>query len=154
MALPAPGTFSSLSAETPCYTFNYAAGPFAPSTNVPYTDCNGLSASITASASQTGTFCARSASSVGQVNVDNVGTCPCKTWNNYLFNSAEGRNYTFSWIDCNGQPVIKNIVIENIPGNYSFFSCSKSKPVVIVSGGPYDLTQTLEYQYCNRGLVG
>jgi hypothetical protein len=41
-----------------------------------------------------------------------------------------------------------------LPGDAAFYSCSKSKPILIVSGGSHDLTQTLEYQYCNRGLVG
>ena len=154
MALPAPGTFSSLSAETPCYTFNYAAGPFASPTNVPYVDCNGLSVSIVVSASQTGTFCARSANSVGQVNVDNVGSCPCKTWYNRVFNTTPGYTYTFSFIDCNGQPAKRTITTSGDPGQASFNCCSKSKPVVIVSGGGYDLDQRLEYQYCNRDLVG
>ena len=155
MALPGPGTFSSLSAETPCYTFNYAAGPFAQTTNVPYVDCNGKSVSVVVSAAQTGTFCARSANNVGQVNVDNVGSCPCKTWYTRVFNSAAGRDYTFAWVDCNGQPAQKRIVMPDVAiPEVAFFTCCKSKPVMIISGGPHDLDQRLEYQYCNRGLVG
>ena len=154
MALPGPGTFSSLSAETPCYTFNYAAGPFAQTTNVPYVDCNGLSVSIVVSAAQTGTFCARSANSVGQITVDNVGSCSCKTWYSVLY-GYDYITYTFEWIDCNGQPAKKTAVGLGAYIPITFYSCSKSKPRLVgnpsIIGG---LNQSLEAQSCDRNLVG
>jgi hypothetical protein len=155
MSLPGPGTFSSLSAETTCYTYNWQNN-IASDRNIPYTDCNGTTGlNQFAPAGQNGSFCARSRGSVpgGGVTVSEVGNCGCKTWWNRIINSALGRTYTFSWLDCNGQPATKTIVA-GVGGQASFFSCAKSKPNLIISGGPGDLVQTLEYQYCNRGSVG
>jgi hypothetical protein len=158
MALPAPGTFSSLSAETPCYTYNWQNN-IGEGRTITYVDCNGK-AGITQSApaGQSGTFCARSVSGVpgGGVSVNEAGSCPCKTWYNRIFNAQKNANYTFSWIDCNGQPARKTITTSDgvLPGDAAFYSCSKSKPILIVSGGSHDLTQSLEAQYCARQVVG
>lgn len=158
MALPSPGTFSSLSAETPCYTYNWNNN-IGEARTINYTDCNGASASqaVPATLNANGSFCARSTQSVagGGVSVDQAGSCPCKTWYNRVFNSAAGRQYTFGWIDCNGQYAQRKITIPNAgPTEASFWACSKSKPKLIISGGPGDLDQRLEYQYCNREYVG
>lgn len=157
MALPGPGTFSSLSAETPCYTFNYTAGAFAPTQNIVYVDCNGIAGRTQlVSGGGSGTFCARSITNDGsQITITQAGSCACKTWYTRVFNSAVGRDYTFAWVDCNGQPAQKRIVMPDVViPEVAFFTCCKSKPVVIISGGPHDLDQRLEYQYCNRDLVG
>jgi hypothetical protein len=155
MALPGPGTFGGLSAETPCYTFNWQNN-IGEGRVVYYTDCNGVSGLVqSAPAGQSGNFCGRTATAGpgGGVGVNEAGSCPCKTWYTRLFNSADGRNYTFAWIDCNGQPARKNVVVEGF-NEPTFYCCSKSKPVVIISGGPYNLDQRLEAQYCARQLVG
>jgi hypothetical protein len=163
MALPAPGTFSSLSAKTACYTFNYAAGQFAETTNVPYVDCNGYSVSIVVSAAQTGSFCARSANSVGQITITQGGNCPCITWRTRLYGAQNNATFTFGWLDCNGQQGLKIMTTSAgpLPGDISFYSCGNSRPVVL--SGP--LNYTLQYEaigdgnlpptyYCRRDLVG
>jgi len=159
MALPAPGTFSSLSAETPCYTYNWNNNVGGGAQTIVYTDCNG-NAGITQSPGSTigtnGTFCARSTNSPGGVSVNQAGNCGCKTWYNRVFNTTAGNTYTFSFIDCNGQPAKKSITTGGgpSPGDVSFRCCSKSKPVVVVVGGSYNLDQSIDAQYCDRGLVG
>lgn len=157
MALPAPGTFGSLSAETPCYTYNWNNN-IGEARTINYTDCNGASASqaVPATLNANGSFCARSTQSVagGGISVDQAGNCPCKTWYNQISNSAPGRTYTFEWIDCNGQYAKETLTIANTgPALASFNSCSKSKPKLIYSSAPGDLTQNLLYQYCNRDYV-
>jgi hypothetical protein len=153
MALPGPATFSSLSAETTCYTYNWQNN-IVDNKTITYVDCNGKTGiTQSAPAGQNGSFCARSITTdPGGVSVSQAGNCGCKTWWNRIINSAAGNAYTFSWLDCNGQPARKTI-ITGLQGA-SFYSCVKSKPNLIISGGPHDLVQTLEYQYCNRGLVG
>jgi hypothetical protein len=159
MALPGPGTFGGLSAETPCYTYNWNNNVGAGAQTIVYTDCNGkagITQSPGSSIGTNGTFCARSANEPGGVSVNQAGSCPCKSWYNRIFNAQKNANYTFSWIDCNGQPAQKRITTSDGvgPGEASFYSCSKSKPILIISGGSHDLEQRLEYQYCNRDLVG
>ena len=156
MALPGPGTFSSLSAETPCYTFNYTAGAFAPTQNIIYVDCNGIAGRTQlVSGGGSGNFCARSITDDGsQITITQAGSCACKSWYTRVFNSAAGRDYTFAWLDCNGQPAQKRVITAGIYGEASFYACSKSKPVMIISGGPFDITQEAYFQYCNRSVVG
>jgi hypothetical protein len=164
MALPGPGTFSSLSAKTACYSYSYYAGQFAQPTNVPYVDCNGFNVSIVVNASGSGTFCARSApSGVGQVVITQGGNCPCITWYTRLYGAQNSATFTFAWLDCNGQPSRKIMTTSAgpLPGDISFYSCGNSRPVVL--SGP--LNYTLQYEafgdgnlpptyYCRRDLVG
>jgi hypothetical protein len=157
MSLPGPGTFSSLSAETPCYTYNWQNN-IASDRNIPYTDCNGTTGLTQfAPAGQSGNFCARSRGSVpgGGVTVTQAGDCPCKTWWTRVFNSANGRTYTFSWLDCNGQYAQKTIRIADTgPTTASFFSCSNSAPNLISQSGPGDIANEIAQNNCNRTNVG
>jgi hypothetical protein len=165
MALPAPGTFSSLSAKTACYTYNWQNN-IGEGRTITYLDCNGFAGRTqSAPAGQSGNFCARSVSEVpgGGVSVNAAGNCPCITWLTRLFNATNNATWVFSWLDCNGQPAQKTITTGGgpSPGDVSFYSCGNSKPVVIVVGGSYDLSYEAigdgnlpPTYYCRRDLVG
>lgn len=166
MALPGPGTFASLSAKTPCYTYNWNNN-IGQARTINYTDCNGASASqaVPATLNANGSFCARSTQSVagGGVSVNQAGSCPCINWYSRVFNATNNATWIFSWLDCNGQPARKSITTGSgpLPGDVSFYCCANSKPVIISAGGSYDLDQQPvgdgnipPTYYCRRDLVG
>lgn len=166
MSLPAPGTFVSLSAKTPCYTFSWNNNVGGGAQTIVYTDCNGFAGRTQSPGSTIGTngsFCARSTNSPGGVSISQGGNCPCINWYSRVFNATNNATWIFSWLDCNGQQARKSITTGSgpLPGDVSFYCCANSKPVIISAGGSYDLDQQPigdgnlpPAYYCRRDLVG